>query len=55
VIDLETVCRIEVVKDGREFAVRAHLQEGSIKEYRHPQFEEVLTEMVVDLQGLLEE
>lgn len=52
---METVCRIEIIKDGRDFAAIAHLASGSIKEYRHHVFEEVLTEMVIDLQELLEE
>ena len=52
---METVCHIEIIKDGRDFAARAYLASGSIKEYRHPVFEEVLTEMVIDLQELLEE
>lgn len=52
---METVCRIEIIKDGRYFAAIAHLASGSIKEYRHHVFGEVLTEMVIDLQELLEE
>jgi hypothetical protein len=52
---MDTVCRIEVIKDGRDFAARAHLINGNIKEYRHPNFEEVLTEMVIDLQEIIEE
>jgi hypothetical protein len=52
---METVCRIEIIKDGRDFSARTYLSSGSIKEYRHPVFEEVLTEMVIDLQDILEE
>jgi hypothetical protein len=51
---MSPVCRIEIIKDGREFAVRAHIANGATKEYRHPDFESVLTEMVVDLQDLVE-
>lgn len=47
---METVCHIEIIKDGRDFVARAHLANGTIKEYRHPVFEDVLTEMVIDLQ-----
>jgi hypothetical protein len=50
-----TLCRIEIIKEGRDFAAKAHLDGGSIKVYRNPVFEEVLTEMVIDLQELLEE
>ena len=52
---MEPLCEIEIIKDGRDFAARAHLASGAIKEYRHPVFEEVLTEMVIDLRELLEE
>jgi hypothetical protein len=34
---------------------RAHLSNGAIKEYRHQIFEDVLTEMVIDLQEELAE
>jgi hypothetical protein len=52
---METVCHIEIIKDGREFVARAHLPNGSVKEYRHQIFEDVLTEMVIDLQEELSE
>ena len=52
---METVVHIEILKDGRDFVARAHLANGSVKEYRHPIFEDVLTEMVIDLQEELAE
>lgn len=52
---METVCHIEIIKDGRDFVARAHLADGSIKEYRNQVFEDVLTEMVIDLQEELAE
>ena len=52
---MESVCHIEVLKDGRDFVARAHLANGSVKEYRHQIFEDVLTEMVIDLQEELSE
>lgn len=52
---MSTLCQIEIIKDGRDFAARAHLASGSVKEYRHPVFEEALTEMVIDLEESLEE
>jgi hypothetical protein len=52
---MDPLCKIEIIKDGRDFAARAHLSSGSIKEYRHPVFEEVLTEMVIDLQETFED
>ena len=51
---METICRIEIIKDGIDFVVRASLTSGSIREYRHKVFEEVLTEMAISLQELLE-
>lgn len=49
------ICRIEIIKDGKDFAARTHLSSGSIKEYRHQVFEDLLTELVIDLQETLEE
>lgn len=54
-VPVETVCHIEIIKDGRDFVARAHLANGSVKEYRHQIFEDVLTEMVIDLQEELSE
>ena len=47
---METVYTIEILKEGDHFIVRVHLTDGSIREYRHQNFEDVLTEMVIDLQ-----
>jgi hypothetical protein len=52
---MNPICKIEIIKDGRNFAAIAHLADGPIKEYRHPVFEEVLTELVVDLQDTLDD
>ena len=52
---MEIVCNIEIIKAGVEFVVKVHLPNGSIREYRHHVFEDVLTEMVIDLQGELSE
>lgn len=52
---MNRICRIEVIKDGRDFAARTYLADDQIKEYHHPVFEEVLTEMVIDLQDAFEE
>ena len=52
---MNMVCRIEVIKDGRDFVVRVYLTSGPIKEFRHHSFEDVLTEMVVDLQEMMGE
>ncbi len=52
---MEKVCNIEIIKDGAYFVVKIHLADGSIREYRHHVFEDVLTEMVIDLQDELSE
>ncbi|MEA3458225.1 MAG: hypothetical protein U9R21_06055 [Candidatus Thermoplasmatota archaeon] len=52
---MELVCRIEVIKEGRVFVVKAHLPNSSTKEYRHQNFENVLTEMAIGLQDSIEE
>ena len=52
---MKTLCRIEILKEGRNYVARAQIEEKPIKEYRHPVFEEVATEMVLDIQGLLED
>ena len=49
------VCNIEIIKDGEEFVARVHLANGSTKEYRHKNFEEILTEMVITPQDELDE
>jgi hypothetical protein len=52
---MDSLCKIDILKNGRDFMVRIYLEDGGIKEYRRPVFEEVLTEMVIDLQEFLEE
>ena len=47
---MEIVYNIEIMKDGDYYVVIVHLADGSIREYRHHVFEDVLTEMVIDLQ-----
>jgi len=50
-IDMEeSLCRIEILKDGREFVARTHSQSGGNREYRDSIFEDMLTELVIDLQ-----
>jgi hypothetical protein len=46
---MELVCNIEILKDGVNFIVKVHLADGSIRMYHHHVFEDVLTEMVIDL------
>ena len=52
---MDSVVNIEIIKEGIFFVARAELANGSTKEYRHPNFEDALTEMVIDLQDELGE
>jgi len=52
---MDSLCQIELLKDGIEFKAKAYLPSGGLKEYRNTDFEEVLTEMIIDLQELFEE
>jgi delta-aminolevulinic acid dehydratase/porphobilinogen synthase len=47
---MDTVCHIEIKKDGCDFIAKAHMVDGSIKEFRNLSFEDVITEMVIELQ-----
>lgn len=50
---METICNIEIIKDGIHFIGRVHLNDGKIKEYCHHIFEDMLTEMVIELEDML--
>ena len=52
---MDSVCNIEIIKDGEEFVVRIHLADGATKEYRQKTLEDVLTEMVIAVQDELDE
>jgi hypothetical protein len=52
---MDSICNIEIIKDGEEFVVRVHLADDTIKEYRHKDLEEALTEMIIVLQDDLED
>ena len=45
----ESLCRIEILKEGNEFIAKAQTQ-GGTKEYRNTVFEDLLREMFIDLQ-----
>ncbi len=50
---MELVCNIEILKNVVDFIVKVHLADGSIRIYHHHIFEDVLTEMTIDLQDEL--
>jgi hypothetical protein len=52
---MDSVCNIEIIKDGEKFVARVHLANGSTKEYRHKNLEEVLTELVIAVQDEIDE
>jgi hypothetical protein len=45
----ESLCRIEILKDGSDFIARAQTQ-GGTKEYKNTIFEDLLRELFIDLQ-----
>lgn len=45
----DTLCQIEIVKDGHVFIARTETDAGS-KEYKNTVFEDLLTEMLITLQ-----
>lgn len=46
----ESLCQIQILKDGREFIARTQSQTGGNREYRNAVFEDLLTELIIDLQ-----
>ena len=47
---MDLFCNIEISKDGIYFVARIRLATGGVTEYRHQNFEDVLTELVIALQ-----
>lgn len=50
----ESLCRIEILREGGEFIARTQTQ-GGTKEYRNTVFEDLLRELFIDLQEELGE
>jgi len=48
------LCHIEILKSGTMFLARSHLN-GTTREYKNAVFEDMLTEIVVDLQEEIQE
>jgi hypothetical protein len=46
----DTLCQIEILKDGHFFIARTQTEAGGQKEYKNTVFEDMLTEMVTSLQ-----
>ena len=49
----DTLCQIEIVKDGHFFIARTQTEGAPDKEYKNTVFEDLLTEMVITLQEQL--
>jgi hypothetical protein len=50
---MKTICNIEIIKDGRCFVARIQLYDGTKKEYRDENLENVFTQLVIELQDEL--
>jgi len=46
----EILCNVELVKDNNDFVARIQSDLGGMREYKSPNFEEVLEQLVIDLQ-----
>lgn len=51
----DTLCQIEIVKEGHFFIARTQTEGGQAKEYKNTVFEDLLTEMVITLQEQLQD
>ncbi len=51
----DTLCQIEIVKEGHFFIARTQTDTGAAKEYKNTVFEDLLTEMVITLQEQLQD
>ena len=50
----QSLCYIEIFKNGSVFLARSHIN-GTAREYKNHIFEDMLTELVVDLQEEIQE
>ncbi|MDY6985041.1 MAG: hypothetical protein SVE93_01360 [Candidatus Thermoplasmatota archaeon] len=46
----EPLCYIEISRDNRMYIIRVHATNGGIREYKGYNFEDLLTELAIDLQ-----
>ena len=50
----QSLCYIEILKNGNVFLARSTIN-GTSHEYKNPIFEDMLTELIVDLQEEIQE
>jgi len=46
----EVLCNIEIIKENNDYVARIQSDLGGVREYKSPNFEEVLEQLVLDLQ-----
>lgn len=46
----EILCNIEVIKENNDYIAKIQSDLGGVREYKSPNFEEVLEQLVIDLQ-----
>ena len=46
----EVLCNIELIKENVDYVARIQSDLGGVREYKSPNFEEVLEQLVIDLQ-----
>ena len=44
------MCNIEIIKENNDYVARIQSDLGGVREYKSPNFEEVLEQLVLDLQ-----
>lgn len=50
VIMEEVLCNIELIKENVDYVAKIQSDLGGLREYKSPNFEEVLEQLVIDLQ-----
>jgi hypothetical protein len=46
----EVLCNVELIKENNDYIAKIQSDLGGLREYRSPNFEEVLEQMTMDLQ-----
>ncbi|MDY0293074.1 MAG: hypothetical protein RBQ77_00675 [Candidatus Methanomethylophilaceae archaeon] len=46
----EVLCNVELIKENNDFVAKIQSDLGGVREYKSPNFEEVLEQLMIDLQ-----
>jgi hypothetical protein len=46
----EVLCNVEIIKENNDFVAKLQSDLGGMREYKSPNFEEVLEQLMIDLQ-----